>query len=79
MQDEIRISVSKTLFNRNKREFKINNEFVIYYTEGWLTESLLKLETKKVKEIKYGIKWLQGIEFTFGRTYQLFLKDIDNK
>lgn len=75
MKEAIKISIKSDFFDR-KRELTFHPDFLEFDDNDKIDGISTKFEKESITKFKFGIKWLNGYAFTFGRIYCI---DIENK
>jgi hypothetical protein len=72
--EEIRLTIKRGPIDNKPRELIIHPDF-IRFEAGHSSNNNIELSKFSIKECRFGICWISGYKFTFGREYQIFIKD----
>jgi len=76
---EIEIIIKRGLLDNRLRQLIINPEFIKFEDKNLINDSFTLFEKETIKDFRYGVKWINGAYFTFGRDYQIYIRNVDNK
>jgi hypothetical protein len=76
---ELNFEIVRGLMDNLKRELTLNPDGIKYQESSQISAPDKFIDKTDIKGYRYGIKWIQGAYFTFGRTYQIFIQDCNNK
>jgi hypothetical protein len=74
---EIQLSIIRGFLDNRKRQLILNPEF-IKFEEKEISGAFTQFSKNSIIEYRYGINWINGIEFTIGREYQIFIHNLEN-
>ncbi len=72
------ISIKSDIFDR-KRNLKFHPDFLEFDDNDRIDSTSTKFEKESIVKFKFGIKWLNGYAFTFGRIYCVDVENIHGK
>jgi hypothetical protein len=72
------ISIKSDFFDR-KRDLKFHPDFLEFDDNDRIDGNSTKFEKESIVKFKFGIKWLNGYAFTFGRIYCIDIENIHGK
>lgn len=78
MKEAIKISIKSDFFDR-KRELTFHPDFLEFDDNDKIDGISTKFEKESITKFKFGIKWLNGYAFTFGRIYCIDIENIEGK
>lgn len=68
------ISIKSDIFDR-KRDITFHPDFFMFDDNDRIDGNSTKFEKESIAKFKFGIKWLNGYAFTFGRIYCIDIED----
>jgi hypothetical protein len=71
-------TIPSGLFYSVKRQLAIEDDLLQYEQLG-LASGFTRFEKDDITGFRYGIKWIQGYQFTIGREYRVFIRNKENK
>ena len=72
------ISIKSDIFDR-KRDLTFHPNFLEFDDNDRIDGISTKFEKESIAHFKFGIKWLNGYAFTFGRIYCIDIEDLKGK
>ena len=66
----------KTNFFSTERTIVFSDESIEFYSEQNL---LIRFKKEEIKDFRFGVKWITGIEFTIGRVYSVDIRNNKNE
>lgn len=78
MEEVLKISVKSDFFDR-KRELTFHPDFLEFDDNDRIDGISTKFEKEAIANFKFGIKWLNGYAFTFGRIYCIDIENYNGK
>ena len=72
------ISIKSDIFDR-KRDLIFHPNFLEFDDNDRIDGNSTKFEKESIAKFKFGIKWLNGYAFTFGRVYCIDIEDQNGK
>ena len=72
------ISIKSDIFDR-KRDLTFHPNFLEFDDNDRIDGNSTKFEKESIAKFKFGIKWLNGYAFTFGRVYCIDIEDQNGK
>jgi hypothetical protein len=76
---ELKFEIVRGIMDNLKRELTLNPAFIQFREKDHLSTPDTILNKNDIKGYRFGVKWIQGAYFTFGRTYQIFIQDCNDK
>lgn len=67
----LKITLNKGLFNFLSRELVISSDGLV--VKKRINQSI-QIKAGDITGYRFGVKWLRGVEFVFGREYQIFIE-----
>ncbi len=77
--EEIQFSIIRGFLDNRKRQLILNPEFIRFEDKDLVSDSFTQFNKSSITEFRYGINWINGIEFTIGREYQIFIRNQENQ
>jgi len=75
--EKFELLIRPSLFHNVKR-VTITKEFIEYSEKKGTNSTPIKLLKEEIEGIRYGVKWIRGLEFYIGRIYCIDIKKKDN-
>ena len=72
-------TIKRSFLDNAQRELIIDPNFLKFEDKNHKDDSYTIFEKDQIKAYRYGIKWFRGYKFVFGREYQIFIQNHDNK
>ena len=72
------ISIKSDIFDR-KRDLTFHPNFLEFDDNDRIDNNSTKFDKESIAKFKFGIKWLNGYAFTFGRIYCIDIEDLKGK
>jgi hypothetical protein len=76
--EEIHFSIKRGLLDNRERKLIINPESIKFENKDSKSDTYTQFNKDSIVEYRYGIKWIEGIYFTIGREYQIFIRNNEN-
>jgi hypothetical protein len=76
--EEIHFSIKRGLLDNRERKLIINPESIKFENKDSKSDTYTQFNKDSIVEYRYGIKWIEGIYFTIGREYQIFIRNKEN-
>ncbi len=72
--EETQFLIKWGLLDNKERKLILNPDYIRFDD----TYSYTQFDKESIVEYRYGIKWIDGIYFTIGREYQIFIRNKEN-
>ncbi len=76
--EDIHFSIKRGLLDNRERKLIINPECIKFENKDSKSDTYTQFNKESIVEYRYGIKWIEGIYFTIGREYQIFIRNSEN-
>ncbi|VXC35887.1 conserved hypothetical protein [Flavobacterium sp. 9AF] len=71
-------TIKSSFYDRN-RKLILSPNYIEFDDNDWVNGTNTKFEIEEIDSFRYGIKWLHGYAFTFGRIYFIEIKNKEGK
>jgi hypothetical protein len=78
MSQSLQLTIKSSIFHR-PRELIIDPDFFQFDDSDLVGQASTKIVKEEIEGLRYGIKWIQGIQFTIGRIYCIDLRSASRK
>ncbi len=78
MEQHTEFSIKSSFYDR-KRKLILSPNYIEFEDNDLANGSNTKFETKDINSFRYGVKWINGYAFTFGRIYSIEIKNNEGK
>jgi len=72
------LSVKSSIFDRN-RQLTIAKDYIEFDDNDLISKSPTKFDKEDIIGFRYGVKWINGYQFTIGRVYCIDIQNKQNK
>ena len=79
--DKIKLEtfIKRGLSDRRERILRFTEKGIEFDNSTFFAENIEFIEYNQIKSYRFGLEWITGLYFTFGREYIIELKTIDNR
>lgn len=77
--DKSTFTIKRGLLDNLKRELIITPDFIQFQDKEAYDKPYTRFDKEQIVACRCGIRWLDGLKFTIGREYQIFIKDNKDK
>lgn len=75
---ELKVKIRRSFLDNYKRPLHLHPEFIQFEDKDLVNDTFTTFKAADIKDFRYGIRWYRYY-FVFGREYQLYLRNYDNK
>ena len=71
--------IKRGLSDRRERILRFTEKGIEFDNSTFFQENIEFIDYNQIKSYRFGLEWINGLYFTFGREYKVELKTIDNR
>jgi len=71
--------IKRGLSDRRERILRFTEKGIEFDNSTFFQENIEFINYNQIKSYRFGLEWINGLYFTFGREYKVELKTIDNR
>jgi hypothetical protein len=76
---QINTTIKRGFFDNLKRSLIINKDFFEFRDKNLLNASPTRFNKNEISDFRFGVRWILGYAFYFGREYQVFIRNLNNE
>jgi len=77
--EEINLIIKRGLLDNRERQLIITPDYIQFDDRKLLTDPHTVFKKDEITDFRYGIRWIEGMYFTIGREYEIYIRNAQGK